>query len=143
MCGILGVAKEHGAALDLDEFRGALTALRHPVKVTAAVGRTRIDALIVNRMDARLTLPQTLQVLQFQTPSGRIVVIGVGAGAAAEINLLSVMQKRAVVRGSTLRTRSLEDKASAARAVEHHVLPSLADGRITVPVAATFKLAEA
>jgi len=87
--------------------------------------------------------PNMTSNLEALAMQGRIVVIGVGAGAAAEINLLSVMQKRAVVRGSTLRTRSLEDKASAARAVEHHVLPSLADGRITVPVAATFKLADA
>jgi NADPH:quinone reductase-like Zn-dependent oxidoreductase len=74
---------------------------------------------------------------------GRIVVIGVGGGGDASVNLLAVMQKRAVLRGSTLRTRSLEDKASAARAVEHHVVPLLADGRIRVPVEATFPMSDA
>jgi putative PIG3 family NAD(P)H quinone oxidoreductase len=74
---------------------------------------------------------------------GRIVVIGVGGGGDAAVNLLAVMQKRAVLRGSTLRTRSLEDKAAAARAVEQHVLPLLADGRVRVPVEATFPMSDA
>jgi len=73
---------------------------------------------------------------------GRIAVIGVGAGAVTEINLLALMGKRARIHGSTLRARSLEDKAAAARALERHVLPLLADGTVGVPVAATFPLAE-
>ena len=76
-------------------------------------------------------------------PNGRIVVIGTGGGAAAEVNLLAVMQKRAVLRGSTLRTRSLEDKALAARAVEHHVLPLIVENTARVPVAASFPIEDA
>lgn len=71
---------------------------------------------------------------------GRIVVIGVGAGASAEVNLLALMAKRARITASTLRARPLEGKADAARAVERHVLPLLADGRVHVPVQATFAL---
>jgi len=74
---------------------------------------------------------------------GRLVVIGVGAGAKAELNLLELMGKRARIHGSTLRPRSLEDKAVAARLVEHRVLPLLASGRVRVPVAATFPMADA
>jgi NADPH:quinone reductase len=74
---------------------------------------------------------------------GRIAVIGVGGGAVAELNLLDLMGKRARIHGSTLRTRSLEDKGAAARAVERHVLPLLADGRVRVPVEETFPMAEA
>jgi NADPH:quinone reductase-like Zn-dependent oxidoreductase len=73
---------------------------------------------------------------------GRIVVIGVGAGFKAEVNLLAIMGKRATLRGSTLRARPLEEKALASRAVEREILPGLADGSITVPVMATFPLAE-
>ena len=47
------------------------------------------------------------------------------------------------IHGSLLRPRPLEDKAAAARAVERHVLPLLATGAVTVPIAATFPLAEA
>ena len=53
--------------------QAALLALRHPIGVTAAVGQTRIEALVANRMDAQLSLPQRLKVVQFQAPSGRIV----------------------------------------------------------------------
>ncbi len=74
---------------------------------------------------------------------GRISVIGVGAGASAQVNLLALMGKRASIRGSTLRARPLEDKATATRAVEQSVLPFLAGGAITVPVAAEHPMADA
>jgi NADPH2:quinone reductase len=74
---------------------------------------------------------------------GRIAVIGVGGGAKAELNLLGLMAKRGRIHGSTLRARPPEDKARAARAVERHVLPDLAAGRIEVPVHATFPLRSA
>ena len=65
---------------------------------------------------------------------GRIVVIGVGAGFTAEVNLLAVMGKRAHITGSTLRARPLEQKADAARRVEAQVLPLFEGGRHVVPV---------
>ena len=71
---------------------------------------------------------------------GRISVIGVGAGFSAELNLLAIMSKRAVVRGSTLRARPLEQKADAARRLEHHAVALLADGRLRVSVLETFAL---
>jgi NADPH2:quinone reductase len=74
---------------------------------------------------------------------GRIAVIGVGAGLSADISLLTLMAKRGRIHGSTLRPRPLEDKAQAARRVERHVLPLLARGALTVPLAATFPMAEA
>jgi putative PIG3 family NAD(P)H quinone oxidoreductase len=76
-------------------------------------------------------------------PLGRLVVIGVGAGSRAEIDLHAVMVRRARVMGSTLRSRSLEDKALCARLVEAQVLPALARGALRVPVAARFALDDA
>lgn len=73
---------------------------------------------------------------------GRIVVIGVGAGFKAEVNLLAIMNKRAALRGSTLRARPLEEKALTARAVERHVLPLVESGSVKVPVAAAYPLKE-
>ena len=74
---------------------------------------------------------------------GRIAVIGVGGtGPTAEINLGTVMQKRARIHGSTLRARPLEQKATAMRLVEKEVLPLFEDGLLTVPVAETFPLEE-
>ena len=72
---------------------------------------------------------------------GRISVIGVAAsGAKGELDLLTLMQKRARIHGSTLRTRPLEQKADAASRVERSVLPHVASGRISVPIVATFPL---
>jgi NADPH2:quinone reductase len=85
-------------------------------------------------------LPDDLRALG---PRGRISVIGVGAGAKAEVNLLELMGKRGRIHGSTLRARSLEDKADAARRVERHVLPLLAAGRVRVPVCETFPMKDA
>jgi NADPH:quinone reductase-like Zn-dependent oxidoreductase len=69
-------------------------------------------------------------------------VIGVAAGAKAELNLLALMGKRARIHGSTLRARPLEEKALAARALEREVLPLFDAGALRVPVAETFALAE-
>jgi NADPH:quinone reductase-like Zn-dependent oxidoreductase len=74
---------------------------------------------------------------------GRISIIGVGGGATTELNLLTLMGKRGRVHGSTLRNRSLEEKATAARAVERSVLPLLERGEIRVPMAAAIPMADA
>jgi len=74
---------------------------------------------------------------------GRIVVIGVGGtGPVSEINLLGVMQRRARISGSTLRSRPLEEKAIATRLVEKQVLPHFDTGALTVPVAETYGLGQ-
>ena len=74
---------------------------------------------------------------------GRIVVIGVGGGAKAELNLLALRGKRGRIMASTLRARPLEEKADAMRKVEKHVLPLVEAGTVKVPVAETFPLDEA
>lgn len=82
-------------------------------------------------------IPDDLSALEM---GGRIVVIGVGGGFKAEVNLLALMGKRATLRASTLRARPLEEKAATARAMERHVLPLLGDGPLRVPIAETFEL---
>lgn len=71
---------------------------------------------------------------------GRIVVIGIGAGAKGELNLAALMGKRGGILASTLRARPLEEKALTARAVEREVLPAVEAGAVRVPIAATFPL---
>ncbi len=82
-------------------------------------------------------LPGNLKAL---ATGGRVVVIGVGAGPKAELNLLALMGKRARVMASTLRARPLEEKAATARAMERHVLGLFDRGQARVPVAETFAL---
>jgi putative PIG3 family NAD(P)H quinone oxidoreductase len=85
-------------------------------------------------------MPQNLDALAM---GGRIVVIGVGAGAKSELNLLALMGKRARIHGSTLRARPLEEKALVTRRFEHEVLPALASGAVSPPVHRTFPLSSA
>ncbi|HEX2085108.1 MAG TPA: NAD(P)H-quinone oxidoreductase [Solirubrobacteraceae bacterium] len=85
-------------------------------------------------------MPANLSAL---ATGGRIVVIGVGAGFKAEVNLLALMGRRGTLRASTLRARPLEEKARTARLMERHVLPLLASGAVRVPLADTFPLDEA
>ena len=85
-------------------------------------------------------LPGDVQALEV---GGRITVIGIGAGAKAEVNLALLMAKRGRIAASTLRARPLEGKAQTARALERSVLPLLAAGTLKVPVAETFALQRA
>jgi NADPH:quinone reductase len=87
--------------------------------------------------------PNLAANLKALATNGRIVVIGIGAGAKGELNLRDLMTKRATLRASTLRARPLEEKAATARAMERHVLPLFARGDLRVPVAETFPLAAA
>jgi NADPH:quinone reductase len=74
---------------------------------------------------------------------GRIIIVGASSGTDAKLNLGLLGGKRATIRGSTLRARPLEGKAIAARAAERDVLPFVASGRITMPIAAKYPLEEA
>jgi putative PIG3 family NAD(P)H quinone oxidoreductase len=74
---------------------------------------------------------------------GRIMVIGISAGAKAEVNLGLAMQRRARILNSTLRPRPLEEKAMTARAMERSVLPLLASGAARVLIADTYPLERA
>ncbi len=85
-------------------------------------------------------MPENLTAL---ATGGRICVIGVSAGAKSELNLLALMAARARIHGSTLRARSLEEKALTARRLEHEVLPLFDSGTLRVPIAAAFPLEEA
>jgi putative PIG3 family NAD(P)H quinone oxidoreductase len=87
--------------------------------------------------------PNMADNLNALATGGRIVVIGVSAGAKSELNLLALMGKRARIHGSTLRARPLEEKALVARRLEREVLPLFASGALTVPIAATFPLDDA
>ena len=74
---------------------------------------------------------------------GRIVVIGIGAGAKGDLHLGALMGKRGRIHASTLRARPLEEKALTARGLERSVLPLLAERKLTVPVAARYPLEQA
>jgi NADPH:quinone reductase len=87
--------------------------------------------------------PSLAATLPALATGARVVVIGVGAGAKTELDLFTLMARRARIGGSTLRARSRREKADVAAAVRAHVVPLLAAGRVRVPVCDTFPMAEA
>ncbi|MFV2144202.1 MULTISPECIES: NAD(P)H-quinone oxidoreductase [Isoptericola] len=76
-------------------------------------------------------------------PGGRLVVIGLQQGRTGELDLARLMARRATVTGTTLRSRSVEEKAEVVSAVGEHVWPMVADGRVRPVVHARLPLDEA
>ena len=74
---------------------------------------------------------------------GRIVVIAVQGGAKADIKVNTLMIKRLTLTGSTLRPRTVAQKAAIAEAVHQNIWPLLSSGRVRPIIHATFPLAEA
>lgn len=74
---------------------------------------------------------------------GRIVFIASLGGGEVALPIGKLMMKRATVTGSTLRPRSLDEKARLAAAVEATVWPWIEAGKLRPRIDATFPLAEA
>jgi NADPH2:quinone reductase len=74
---------------------------------------------------------------------GRIVFIAAQAGGDLTLPIWRVMQKRAVITGSTLRPRDADEKARLAAAVEATVWPWIEAGKLKPLIDKTFPLAEA
>jgi len=90
--------------------------------------------------------PSVPAALESLAPRGRVVVIGIGAGSRATVDLGLLMHRRSTMRGSTMRSRSPAEKAVLTGELERHVLPLLDQGRVRVVVEATYpfeKVAEA
>jgi putative PIG3 family NAD(P)H quinone oxidoreductase len=73
---------------------------------------------------------------------GRLVQIAVQQGANATVNLAKIMQKRLIVTGSTLRPRSIEEKASIAQELKARAWPLLESGAVKVIVDRTLPFAK-
>jgi NADPH2:quinone reductase len=81
--------------------------------------------------------------LEIAALEGRVVVISLLGGSRAEINMGMILTKRLTLTGSTLRARTIPQKAAVANAVRQNVWPLLAAGRVRPVIHATFPLAEA
>jgi NADPH2:quinone reductase len=75
--------------------------------------------------------------------SGRIVQIAFLNGPKAEVNFSRLMLKRLTHTGSTLRPRTIAEKAAIARELEEKVWPLLTEGRCKPVIHARFPLAQA
>jgi NADPH2:quinone reductase len=74
---------------------------------------------------------------------GRIVQIAHLRGSKIEVDVRPLMVKRLIHTGSTLRPRSVAEKATIAESLREKVWPLLAEGRCRPIIDSTFPLAEA
>jgi len=76
------------------------------------------------------------------TTLGRLIFVGTTSGSKAEIDYGIVMRKRLRVMGTSLRTRSIEEKATATRLFAQHVVPLLANGTVRPVIDSVFRIEE-
>ncbi|MBS0213584.1 MAG: NAD(P)H-quinone oxidoreductase [Proteobacteria bacterium] len=74
---------------------------------------------------------------------GRIVYIAAQGGGTLQVPVWTLMRKRAVLTGSTLRPRDADEKARLAAQVERVVWPWIREGRVRAVVDRTFPLEQA
>jgi putative PIG3 family NAD(P)H quinone oxidoreductase len=124
------------AALDL----GADVAVDATTEDFVVIGKAEGGVDVVLDMVGGDYVARELDVLN---TGGRLVMIATQAGGNVEIALPSIMQKRLVLTGSTLRPRVADEKARLAAAVERTVWPWIAAGKVKTIIDRSFPLARA
>lgn len=85
-------------------------------------------------------LPDTIDAMNVQ---GTLMLVGLVAGATAEVPLRTVLGKRLTVIGTTMRARSVEEKIALARKFEQLIVPHFERGALSPVVEATVSFADA
>jgi NADPH2:quinone reductase len=132
----LGVAAGARVLANARSHRDALIDLgAEPCQLAEARG---VD--VVLELVGAANLPGSLEALAVR---GRVIVVGTGAGADAELSLRALMGRRASLMGTVLRARPMEEKAAAVQAFARSVVPQLAAGRVRPVIDRVFPIAEA
>lgn len=101
-------------------------------------GHPRGADVILDNMGAAY-LARNVDVLATE---GRLVVIGLQGGASGELDLRTLLAKRAAVIATGLRSRPAEEKAAIVASVEENVWPLIEDGQVKPIIHATMPLEE-
>jgi putative PIG3 family NAD(P)H quinone oxidoreductase len=102
-----------------------------------AEGNRFADAVLeaTDRKGANVVLelvggPYVTEDLACTAPRGRIVVVGLVAGARADVDLGAVLRKRLTIIGTVLRARPLEEKIAVNATFASEIVPRLARGEL-------------
>jgi len=106
--------------------------------VGTAAGHAGIDVIL--DMVGQDYLRRNLRLLNFD---GRLVIIALMSGARADIDLAALMRRRLIVTGTTLRLRTVEEKAAIVEAVRARLWPLLETGRVRPVIDQRLPLSEA
>ena len=107
-------------------------------EVRAATGGAGADVVLDN-MGAKY-LARNVDTLAV---NGRLVVIGLQGGRTAELDLATLLSKRAAVIATSLRARPASEKAAIVAAVREHVWPLVESGRVKPVIQSRRPLADA
>jgi NADPH2:quinone reductase len=138
--GVAAGARVFASARSAHEQLAALGA--EPVGPDEAFNRVKAagGANVVLELVGAPNIPRDLDALAMW---GRVMVIGTGMGADADLSLRTLMARRGRILGSTLRARPLEEKAAAVQAFALGVVPHLASGKLRAVVDRVFPAEEA
>ncbi|MGW1912162.1 NAD(P)H-quinone oxidoreductase [Streptomyces sp. NPDC002076] len=107
-------------------------------EIEQATGGAGADVILDN-MGAKY-LDRNLQALAV---SGRLAIIGMQGGVKGELNIGTLLSKRAAISATSLRARPLSEKAAIVAAAREHVWPLLAGGHVRPVVDREVPMAEA
>jgi NADPH2:quinone reductase len=125
-------AKQLGLDVAIDASHGDWSA-----QVEAAIGAERVHALL--DLVGGNYLEGNLRVLALR---GRIVVVGLTAGAITPFNMGVLLRKRLTIVGTSLRARALEEKIALAREFSERIIPFFDAGRLKPIVDRVFPFTE-
>ena len=109
--------------------------------VTETLGLTQGQGVdIVLDMVGGDYVDRNLKVLAVE---GRLIQIAFLQGAKVNVDLTSLMVKRIAFTGSTLRPRTIEDKAHIAKSLQEHVWPLLGQGKVLPIIDRVFEMDDA
>ena len=125
-------AKQLGLDVGIDASRGDWAA-----QVEAAIGAERVHAVLDlvggNYLEGNLRVLGSL---------GRMVVVGLTAGATAPFNMGVLLRKRLTIVGTMLRGRPVEEKIVLAREFSERIIPQFENGRLKPVVDRVFAFRE-
>jgi NADPH:quinone reductase-like Zn-dependent oxidoreductase len=139
-CEVVGTARTASKldrAQDLGMTKGILVGAKpDPAAIAAEAGPCQviIDLVGGDYLEADLRAVDT---------KGRIVVVGVVAGTVTQLNMTTMLLKRATVIGTVLRSRPRHEKAAATAAFAAQMVPLLSRGLLRPVTERIFPLKEA
>jgi putative PIG3 family NAD(P)H quinone oxidoreductase len=144
----LSGARSIGTARSADKLeRAKMLGLDHGVAVTGPAFASEVKRLTGGRgVEVVLELvggDYLREDLASVASEGRIILVGLMAGASVTVDLGAVLRQRVQVRGTVLRSRPLEQKLDAMQGFARHVVPLLANGALRPIVDRVLPLAEA